>query len=159
MVANRVALSVVFVIVAGCTSSVSQVVIPVYSGRTVTEPSQVARDERECAVYGDARPPETRLAAYIACMVSRGYRTYTPLAGRGGVIGVTVQGGTNEGPEPVLHALAACAAKAGGKIEPPAAGGLFVGLPTAIAAKVSYEGPFIDCMQSSGYVAEPWIAR
>jgi hypothetical protein len=124
--ALRATLLVVVIALVGCSLGSAQFIAPVSSGKTVAEPLRVQRDEKDCGAYADARPADGRYASYVACLLSRGYRTYASLAAYGAAAGVTVQAERDQSADQALNDLTKCAARVNTKVDMPAAAGIFI---------------------------------
>lgn len=136
----------------GCAleSAGTQFVAPVVSPRNTSTPEQVQRDERECAVYADARPSEIRYAAYVACLVSRGHRTYASLLGHDGATGVTVLAQRGQPTRQVYRDLTNCAEEMRARVDMPPHPDFFTG-PASSVATQRIQAPFAQCMDRAGY--------
>jgi hypothetical protein len=125
-------------------------VAPVSTGRVVAEPARVERDEKECGAYADARPSEIRYATYVACLVSRGYRTYASLVGHGAATGLTVRAERDQDTRQVFRDLTACGSEVRTRVDMPPDAEMFTG-PAFVRATAKSQAPFAQCMNRAGY--------
>jgi len=142
----------IFLVFSGCAleATGTRFVAPVSSGRTVAEPGQVERDEQACRTFADARPSERRYAAYVACLVSRGYQTYTSLVGHGAATGVTVRAERDQSTGQVFRDLTTCAAEVRTRVDMPFHADMFAGAAGSVATQKAQQ-PFAQCMTRAGY--------
>jgi hypothetical protein len=146
---TRLAL-VIAVIFSGCAVESTRFVAPVSTGRVVAEPARVERDQKECGAYADARPSEIRYATYVACLVSRGYRTYASLVGHGAATGLTVRAEREQDTRQVFRDLTACGSEVGTRVDMPPDAEMFMG-PAFVRATAKSQAPFAQCMNRAGY--------
>jgi hypothetical protein len=136
---------------AGCTTmETTRFVAPVLSGPADTDPAQLRRDERDCEAYALERPSETRYGAYVACMVSRGHRTYASLVARQAATGVTVQSAQKNAASDVYRNLEQCARTARVRVDMPPHPDAFRGA-RAEAVTLESQRPFAECLNAAGY--------
>ena len=142
----------IFLVLSGCAldATRTQFVAPVSSGRTLAEPGRVEQDEQACGAFADARPSERRYAAYVACLVSRGYQTYTSLVGYGAATGATVRAERDQSTGQVFRDLTTCAAEVRTRVDMPFHADMFAG-PAGSAATQKAQQPFAQCMSRAGY--------
>jgi len=141
---------IVAFVFSGCALDHTRFVAPVWGGKIVAEPAKVQRDEAECGVFADERPSEMRYASYVACLVSRGHRTYTSLVGYGAATGATVQAERDQSTRQVFGDLTACAAQIGTRVDMPPGPEMFTG-PAAAVVTNKAQAPFAQCMERAGY--------
>ena len=147
---TRIVLLVVL-LCSGCAVTPTKFVAPVTGVKAAADPARVQRDERECAVYADRRPSEIRYATYVACLVSRGYRTQASLVGYGAATRVAIQAERNQDSGQVFRDVTGCASQAGTRVDMAPAQEMFTGAAAVNTAQRAQE-PFGLCMARAGYV-------
>jgi hypothetical protein len=97
----------------------------------------------------------------MACMIARGYRTYTTVGGHGGVIQLTVAASNAQTQERVLNDFSECGQQTKAQVGESAlrsgffgAGGLVTGPLIASALE-----PFSACLRDRGYAVAKWDPR
>ena len=144
---------IVFValIAGGCgTMETTRFVAPIVPNPGVADLAQIKRDEGQCAAYAVERPSETRYATYVACMVSRGHRTYASVVARQGATGITVMAPQRKAPSDVYRDLEHCARTVRVRVDMPPNPETFKG-PYAEKLTVESQAPFAQCLNAAGY--------
>ena len=116
--------------------------------------ADIQADKEECGTMSSIKPYVYIGRTYMACMISKGYRTYVTVGAPDAIGGtqVMVSSPQQRSPARVEQDLIACGQEVNGVVGR-AAG---TSLARAIVVAAKYQQPFIACMQSRGYTADPW---
>ena len=116
--------------------------------------ADIQADKEECGTMSSIKPYIYIGRTYMACMISKGYRTYVTVGApdANGSTQVMVSSPHERSAATVEQDLIACGQEVDGVVGR-AAG---TSLARAIVVAAKYQQPFIACMQSRGYTADPW---
>jgi hypothetical protein len=111
-------------------------------------------DKETCGTLSSIKPHIYHRRTYMACMISKGYRTYVTVGASddSGSTQVMISSPQQRSLATVDEDLIACGQEVNGVVgRSPATGHI-----RATVVAVKYQKPFIACMQSRGHTADPW---